>query len=128
MNNENALSDHLRALEERMTQPEIRTAPAELAKMLADDFREFGGSGRVFDKGQIIDALKTQAPVELWLDEFQAMSLAPEIVLVTYRGNCRFPDTDRVWHSLRSSIWRYRDGSWKVVFHQGTPAADSLNR
>jgi hypothetical protein len=128
MDNEEALSEHLRSLEERLTNPEIRKSPAELAKLLADDFREFGGSGRIFDKRQIIDALKTQAPVQLWLDEFQTMPLAPEIVLVTYRGNCRFPDTDRILHSLRSSVWRYRDSRWEVVFHQGTPAADSTCR
>ena len=120
------LSEHLRKLEESLAKPEIRRSPEELDRLLADDFREFGGSGRVFDKGQIIDALQSQPEVQLWLDEFQVKCLSPDIVLVTYRGNCRFPGSDEVSHSLRSSIWRHRDGRWKVVFHQGTPSAQAV--
>ncbi len=121
-----ALSDHLRELEELMTKPEIRRSPEELAQLLADDFREFGSSGRVFDKQQIIDALKNQPPVQLWLDEFQVQGLAPDVALVTYRGNCRFPGSDKLSHSLRSSIWRNQKGRWEVVFHQGTPSGQAM--
>lgn len=109
-----------------MALPEIRRSPAELARLLADDFQEFGGSGRVFDKGQIIDALQNQPAVQLWLDEFQVKCLAPDVALVTYRGNCKFPDSEKVSHSLRSSIWRNRNGRWEVVFHQGTPSGQEV--
>src|SRR5437867_2919736 len=87
------LSDHLRKLEEIMTKPDVRRRARELSRLLADDFREFGSSGRTFDKRQIIEALKNQSPVQLWLDEFQVICLAPNVALVTYRGNCRFPDS-----------------------------------
>ena len=126
MNANPALSEHLRELEESMTKPEIRRSPQELARLLADDFREFGGSGRVFDKGQIIEALQNQPRVQLWLDEFQVKCLAPDLALVTYRGNCRVLETDTVSHSLRSSIWRNRNGRWEVVFHQGTPSGQTV--
>ena len=123
MNADPVLTEHLRKLEESLTKPETRRSAEELGRLLADDFREFGGSGRVFDKRQIIDALQNQPAVQLWLDDFQVRCLAPDVVLVTYRGNCRFPASDKVSHSLRSSIWRNRDGRWEVVFHQGTPSA-----
>jgi hypothetical protein len=126
MSTDLGLREHLRELEELMTKPEVRRSPEELARLLADDFREFGGSGRVFDKGQIIDALRNQPPVQLSLDEFEVKCLAPDIALVTYRGSCRFPESDKVSHSLRSSIWRNRDGRWEVVFHQGTPSAQAV--
>ena len=119
------LADHLRKLEELMTKPDIRRSPDELSQLLADDFREFGGSGRVFDKRQIIEALQDQPPVQLWLDVFQVMRLASDVALVTYRGNCRFPESDKVSRSLRSSIWRKRNGRWEVVFHQGTPLSQA---
>ncbi len=106
-----------------MTKPAIRRSAKDLSRLLADDFREFGGSGRVFDKGQIIDALRSQTPVELWLEDFQVLSLAPDVALVTYRGNCKSPESGLVSESLRSSIWRKRDGRWQAVFHQGTPSA-----
>ena len=123
MNADPDLSEHLRKLEASMTKPEIRRSPEQLGRLLADDFREFGGSGRVFNKGQIIEALQNQPPLELWLDEFQVKCLSADLALVTYRGRCKFPDSEKVSHSLRSSIWRKREGRWEVVFHQGTPAA-----
>jgi len=123
MNADPGLTEHLRKLEASMTKQEIRRSPEQLARLLADDFREFGGSGRVFNKGQIIEALQNQPPLELWLDEFQVESLSADLALVTYRGHCKFPDSERVSHSLRSSIWRNREGRWEVVFHQGTPSS-----
>jgi hypothetical protein len=42
-----SLKDQLCKLEQRLLEPEIRTAPAELDKLLADDFFEFGSSGNV---------------------------------------------------------------------------------
>ena len=121
-----ALTEHLRKLEELMTKPEIRRSSEELAQLLADDFREFGGSGRVFDKGQIIDALQNQPALQLWLDEFQVQCLAPDVALVTYRGSCKYPDSDKVSRSLRSSVWRNRNGRWEVLFHQGTPSDQAV--
>ena len=109
-----------------MTKSEIRRSPQELVRLLADDFNEFGGSGRVFNKGQVIDALQNQPPVQNWLDEFQVKCLSPDVALVTYRGHCKFPRKKRVSHSLRSSIWRNRDGRWEVVFHQGTPVVQTV--
>ena len=126
MNDDPTLSEHLRQLEESLATPEIRCSPEQLARLLADDFREFGGSGRIFDKRQIIDALQNQPAVQLWLDDFQLKRLGPDVALVTYRGNCRYPKSDEVSHSLRSSIWMNRGGRWEVVFHQGTPSGQAV--
>src|SRR5689334_11741762 len=117
-----SLLDQLRALEERLTQPEVRRSPELLRQLLAEDFREFGGSGRVFDRRQIIEALQGQEPVQISLDGFQAQELAPEVVLLTYRGQYQRPNSTEVARSLRSSIWRLERGQWVMVFHQGTPA------
>jgi hypothetical protein len=126
MNADPGLIEHLRELEASMAKPEIRRSPEQLSRLLADDFREFGGSGRMFNKGQIVEALQNQPPLELWLDDFQVKCLSADLALVTYRGHCKFPDSGKVSHSLRSSIWRKRDGRWEVVFHQGTPVTDAV--
>ena len=126
MNTDPAFNEHLRQLEELITKPEVRRSPEELGRLLSDDFREFGGSGRVFDKGQIIAALQNQLRVQLWLDNFQVKRLTPDVALVTYHGHCRVPESETVSHSLRSSIWMNRDGRWEVVFHQGTPSAQAV--
>jgi hypothetical protein len=70
MNKDTGLTEELRKLEESMAQSEIRRSPELLTQLLADDFREFGSSGRVFDKKQIIDLLQEQPRFQLWLEEF----------------------------------------------------------
>jgi len=46
-----------RKLEERLLRPDVRSSAEQLDKLLADEFIEFGSSGRVFNKEQIIGTL-----------------------------------------------------------------------
>jgi hypothetical protein len=48
----------LRGLEEELLKPEVRRSADRLSHLLADEFVEFGSSGRIFDKRQIIESLK----------------------------------------------------------------------
>jgi len=110
----------LRHLEEQLLQPEVRASRERLAALLADDFVEFGGSGKVLDKRKVIAALaKEQMPAKLSLSRFAVTMLADDIGLVTYRAT-RSTGRGRSTKSLRSSIWRLREGDWQMVFHQGT--------
>jgi hypothetical protein len=47
----------LRDLEEQLLKPEVRTSRDRVGYLLADDFIEFGSSGRIFDKRGVIEAL-----------------------------------------------------------------------
>jgi hypothetical protein len=115
--------DFLRQLEERLLQPEVRRSAADVAELLADEFIEFGSSGRVFNKQQIIESLQHEEPARRSMTEFRSTLLAPGVILTTYRVVRLNPSGARPTSSLRSSIWRLQDGRWKLVFHQGTPAA-----
>ena len=62
--------------------------PTEVGYLLADEFIEFGSSGRVYDKRQIIAALQQEMldpTTRISLVDFVARRLAPEVFLVTYR-------------------------------------------
>ena len=50
-----------RELEERLLQPDVRSSAEEIAKLLADEFIEFGSSGRVFNKHHVIEVNQTSA-------------------------------------------------------------------
>jgi hypothetical protein len=113
-------ADHLRTLEERLLQPDVRRSAQAVASLLADEFVEFGSSGRVFDKTQIIAALRDEPPIERVLSDFGSTVLAPGVVLVTYRIARRTASDEPPQHLLRSSIWKLMDGRWQMVFHQGT--------
>jgi hypothetical protein len=110
----------LRHLEEQLLQPEVRDSTERLAALLAKDFVEFGSSGQVFNKKQIIAALANETPTERSLSDLEATMLAEDIALVTYRATRR--SHAGAVHTLRSSIWRRSDGQWQTVFHQGTLA------
>jgi hypothetical protein len=54
-------ADLLYDLETALHKKEVRSSPQSLASFLADDFTEFGSSGRIFTKSAIIEALKNEA-------------------------------------------------------------------
>lgn len=113
----------LRELEERLLQPSVRRSAQDVAYLLADEFIEFGSSGRIFDKQQIIENLQNE-PIEPLtrrsITEFNTSVLAAGVVLVTYRLVRHCTDSEEPVYSLRSSIWKLIDGQWEIVFHQGT--------
>lgn len=115
METENYLKEHIRQLEENLLNPEVRSSRTELKKLLADDFFEFGSSGKVLYKGEDIaeDGIRI---VRMTLSDFELHPLSESIVLSTYR----IFNEDSKQHSLRSSIWKLNEDKWKMVFHQGT--------
>ena len=114
------LEDHLRQLEERLLQPNVRKSAEEVSELLANEFIEFGSSGRIFDKQQIIASLQMEPTVRRSLVDFKTWILAPAVVLVTYRAVRQGTSDEQPIYSLRSSIWKLIDGRWQMVFHQGT--------
>ncbi len=90
------------------------------AQLLAEDCEEFGSSGYLYNKQQILAALRGRVPVELQCIDFQFRVLGPEVVLVTYRSIHR-NDRGTVC-CLRSSVWCHTLGQWQLAFHQGTPS------
>jgi hypothetical protein len=120
-----ALAVELRKLEERLLDPVVRCDRSAMASLLAAEFVEFGSSGRVFTREQVLDLLATEMPCHVKLADFSAQPLSPEVVLVTWRSIR--PDGPPVPGEafLRSSIWIHRDNRWQMVFHQGTRAANT---
>jgi hypothetical protein len=104
----------IRGLEEQLLRPEVRTSPERVAALLADEFIEIGSSGRVYNKQQIIDLLRREQwrGPQATLRDFSARWLSVDLMLATY--NIVESQT------IRSSIWKWTDGRWQMVFHQGT--------
>ena len=112
---------HLRELEQSLLDPAVRRSRARLLELLADDFLEFGSSGRVWTRKTIIDLLaKETAFVPPAIEEFQCALLAPDLALVTYRTARTDEKSGERLASLRSSVWTHTAGQWKMRFHQGT--------
>lgn len=108
------VTDVLRSLEECLLNSSVRKDGARVASMLSEEFREFGASGRVYRKGEIVAALQAEAATPIVMEEFQVVPLTVKVALVTYRAK------KGATESLRSSIWALDGESWRMLFHQGT--------
>jgi hypothetical protein len=120
VNSSQDLAAHLFHLEQQLLEPSTRRDATALTSLLADDFREFGSSGRIYTRQQIIDALATESPHTVTLNDSLCQQLAEDIALLTYRST-RTIALKAATHTLRSSLWVYRDNRWQMIFHQGTP-------
>lgn len=127
------LVEHVFAAEFQLLAP--TSSESARAAVLADDFLEFGSSGRVYDKPAILDLLRRRGPIDFTIENFRAVLLAPGVALATYEfvvrpdsagGNAGTNDAGgsagaSPRRSLRSSIFVEREGVWLMRFHQGTP-------
>ena len=115
-----SLLEHIRELEERLLQPEVRRSRENLEELLADGFTEFASDGAAYTKAQVIDALQSELPSERSLIDFRLVALAEDVVLCTYRSTRRGDAVREPVESLRSSIWKRCNDRWQMIFHQGT--------
>ena len=114
----------LQRLEEQLLNPVFRLNREWVSSLLAEEFCEFGSSGRVFNKEQILNLLADESGNYTFsIMDFHAEILAPDVVLVTYRSSMQRLDLLNPAVALRSSIWMKCDGRWKIRFHQGTKSS-----
>ena len=88
-----------------------------LENRLADDFVEFGRSGKVWTRRDVINGLSAiteDKPYEI--SNFQADMLSETVVLARYISL----NKESGEKALRSSVWVKNNGGWKIRFHQGT--------
>jgi len=109
----------LLTLELQLMDPDFRKDRERVSALLAEDFCEFGSSGRVWSKASILDLLTMEPPQPApAVEKFEIRRITAEAVLATYRTVRSQQAT------LRSSVWMLRGGAWQVVFHQGTKVPD----
>ena len=108
----------LQRLEESLWRPETRFDRDYMESVLAPDAREFGRSGRSYDRRAIIDATAGEIRAEWPLRELTVQPVAADVALVTYVSVAEY---ESVEVSHRSTLWVRHAGTWRMVFHQGTP-------
>jgi len=111
----NELSTHLRSREESLLDPAVRRDRDRVSALLTEDFQEFGTSGQVWSREQILELLATESYGPPTMEDFKCHQIAEGVVLVTYETARKNKSS-----ALRSSIWINKAGEWRVRFHQGT--------
>lgn len=108
----NTLPILIQQLEQSLLDPSIRQSPEQLNKLIAEDFFEFGSSGKVYNKQDCLEPDEIQ--ITFGVSDFKVKELSKDVMLATYKTK----EDGAV--SLRSSIWKQNGDEWQIVFHQGT--------
>ncbi|HWW97644.1 MAG TPA: nuclear transport factor 2 family protein [Edaphobacter sp.] len=83
-NNPQELTAHFLHLEQQLLDASTRRDATALTSLLAEDFREFGSSGRGYTRKQIIDALATESrPHTITLSDPRCQQLTEDLALLT---------------------------------------------
>ena len=109
------LVDQIRELEEQFLTPAVRASAATLDRLVSDDFVEFGITGRVYSKADVIAQMLAKPNITGSLIDLQVLAVSPDVALATYRTP----------GSVRSSVWRREGEHWQIVFCQGTCITES---
>ncbi len=120
MNGED-LTQTLLALELELLSPAVRGSTVRLGELLAQEFVEYGSSGRIYDKQSIMSLLtESNASENFEIENFTLVTSGKHEVLATYQCKARSVTGDLLRKSNRCSLWALRDGGWQMIFHQGT--------
>ena len=108
----------LKKQEESLWRTETRFDHDYMDNILADDFFEFGRSGRVYSKQESLSAPLQEIHARLPLKNFEVHPISDDVALVTYISEVQY---DELEIGNRSSLWLKTNDRWKLRFHQGTP-------
>jgi len=104
-------------LEKTLLAPLTRHSKDKLNELIDEEFIEIGKSGKLYNKTSAIQSLVSSPNDSLTqFSDLIAKQLSSDTVLITYKT-----EDGRV---TRSSIWRYVNSKWKIVFHQASKLAD----
>ena len=96
------------------------TTRHDILDLMCGEFWEVGASGKVYTKEEVIETLLERYADSNYQDiweakDFEIIEIAPNNYLIAY---VFIQDKSRV--TRRSTIWRYEDEKFKIVYHQGT--------
>jgi hypothetical protein len=109
--------DELLRLESALASRDPTGVEGGLMSLIAEDFVEFGTSGRTWTARSIREVLEAPRGEAVPIEDFEVAELGDGVVLATYVISGP-PSVNR------SSIWMNRGGRRLFPFHQGTPRTE----
>ena len=116
--------EKLRELEESLWRSKTRFDLEYMDKVLANDFFEYGRSGRIYQREDTLGAPVQEIIAKLPLRNFNARLIDNNVAQITYISEVT--DHGIIEVGNRSSIWSKTAAGWQLRFHQGTPMGPSL--
>ncbi|MXS83900.1 DUF4440 domain-containing protein [Nitrosomonas oligotropha] len=120
----NALAELIQQLELNLLQSDLTAHPGLIDELLAEDFEEIDHQGTIHSRNDVIDWLTRKDSHIHWVfKDFRIKVVSGDLVLAIY--SLQKPDQPDQpdagsGRSTRTSLWRYRNNQWKMVFHQAS--------
>lgn len=116
------------SLEKELHSSLTRANYARLNELLADDYIEFGCSGNIWSKNDILTRLPSENKNTSSIEsrDFSLKKLSADTYFLTYIS-FRMIDGREERTALRSSLWKKSGSDWKMCFHQGTFKAQATS-
>lgn len=108
----------LKQLETSLWIADTRFDSDYMDKILSSDFFEFGRSGRIYTRAEVIAVPPQEINATLPLKNFAIHHIDKNVVLITYVSQVNNGET---LMGNRSSLWSKTTNGWQLRFHQGTP-------
>ena len=121
MSSEPSVDDRceLTLLEESMWREDTRFDMNFMERHLAQDFFEFGRSGKTYTRAQSLAVPRQPTNAVLPLPNLSIRMLNQDTAHLTYFSAVTYDGV--IEHGRRSSIWSRTAHRWVIRFHQGTP-------
>ena len=110
--------EELTRLEESLWLRATRFDESYMRTVLAEDFFEFGRSGKTYNIEECLSAPDEEINAVLPLRSLAFHEVAQGVIQLTYISEVTYGSTE---YANRSSIWVQLADGWKLKFHQGTP-------
>ncbi len=118
------LLNNLYKLEIELHQIEVRKDKNRLNELFHESFIEVGRYGKTYRKSDILANLQKQAiSGTIWSQEYNLEVLSKDLALITYKSAMMDEEGNLSIYTFRSSLWQKVAGSWRIRFHQWTPAS-----
>jgi ribonuclease HI len=115
-------TETLRGLELALARRDEAAIPGGYEAVLHDSVVEFGSSGRVWTRDEILEALAEGPPTDaVSIEDFDAHVVRPGVYLVMFETVGTDPSTGLTTRQRRSSLWMREGDGFVLRFHQSTP-------
>lgn len=115
------IAEHIQQLELKLLQTDLEENPMLINELLSDEFEEISNSGQVNSRDDVIHWLLAKNNHVRWsLTDFRIKVLTNDLVMAIYRAK-KSDDSENIGKgSIRTSLWKYQKGAWKMLFHQAS--------
>lgn len=116
-----AIAELIQQLELKLLQTDLTAHPALIDELLAEDFEEIDNNGEICSRADVIGWLKIKDPSMHWVfKDFRIKTVSEDVVMAIYSLQKNGQPDAESRRSTRTSLWRYRNNQWKMVFHQAS--------